>query len=54
MLALVGESGSGKTVSALGLLRQNALGRQIHADLKWLENRSGRPVNAVAHCFCAF
>ena len=39
---------------ALGLLRQNAMGRQIHADLKWLENRSGRPVNAVAHCFCAF
>ena len=37
-----------------GLLRQNAMGRQIHADLKWLENRSGRPVNAVAHCFCAF
>ena len=39
---------------ALNLLRQNAMGRQIHADLKWLENRSGRPVNAVAHCFCAF
>lgn len=39
---------------ALGLLQQTRLGQQMHADLKWLNRQSTRPINAVAHCFCAF
>lgn len=40
---------------ALGLLQQTGLGKQVHADLKWLDrNTTGKPVNALAHCFCVF
>lgn len=40
---------------ALGLLQQTGLGRQVHADLKWLDrNISDKPVNPLAHCFCVF
>ncbi len=39
---------------ALGLLQQTRLGQQMHADLKWLNRQNTRPINAVAHCFCAF
>jgi protease-4 len=40
---------------ALALLHQTGLGKQVHADLKWLDrNTTGKPVNALAHCFCAF
>jgi protease-4 len=40
---------------ALGLLQQTGLGKQVHADLKWLDrNGTSKPVNALAHCFCAF
>lgn len=40
---------------ALGLLQQTGLGKQVHADLKWLDrNNASKPVNALAHCFCAF
>lgn len=39
---------------ALALLQQNGVGRQIHADLRWLEQNPRKPVNALAHCFCTF
>lgn len=39
---------------ALGLLQQTRLGQQMQSDLKWLDRQSTRPINAVAHCFCAF
>ncbi len=41
---------------ALMLMQQTAAGKQIRTDMQWLDrNTSGnRPVNAIAHCFCAF
>lgn len=40
---------------ALGLLQQTGLGKQVRADLKWLDrNNASKPVNALAHCFCVF
>ena len=31
-----------------------ALADQIRADLQWLDRNTGKPVNAIAHCFCTF
>lgn len=39
---------------ALGLIQQTRLGKQIRADLQWLDRNGSKPVNAVAHCFCTF
>lgn len=39
---------------ALGLIQQTRMGRQIRADLQWLDRNTGKPVNAIAHCFCTF
>ena len=39
---------------ALGLIQQTRLGQQIRADLQWLDRNTGKPVNAIAHCFCTF
>ena len=39
---------------ALGLIQQTTMGKQIHADLQWLDRNGSKPVNAVAHCFCTF
>lgn len=39
---------------ALGFINQTALGRQISTDLLWLNRQGSKPINAVAHCFCAF
>lgn len=39
---------------ALGMLQQAGLGRQMHADLRWLDRDGSKPVNALAHCFCTF
>jgi protease-4 len=39
---------------ALGLIQQTGLGKQIKTDLQWLDRNSGKPVNAIAHCFCTF
>ena len=39
---------------ALGFISQTALGRQVSHDLLWLNRQGGKPVSAVAHCFCAF
>ena len=39
---------------ALGLIQQTRLGHRIRADLQWLDRNTGRPVNAIAHCFCTF
>lgn len=37
---------------ALGLIQQTRPGQQIRADLQWLDRNTGKPVNAIAHCFC--
>ena len=39
---------------ALGLIQQTRMGQQIRADLQWLDRNTGKPVNAIAHCFCTF
>jgi protease-4 len=39
---------------ALGFINQTALGRQVSHDLLWLNRQGSKPLNAVAHCFCAF
>jgi protease-4 len=39
---------------ALGLIQQTGMGKQIKTDLQWLDRNSGKPVNAIAHCFCTF
>jgi protease IV len=39
---------------ALGLIQQTRMGKQIRADLQWLDRNTGKPVNAIAHCFCTF
>ena len=39
---------------ALGFINQTALGQQVSHDLLWLNRQGSKPLNAVAHCFCAF
>ncbi|HWR96673.1 MAG TPA: signal peptide peptidase SppA [Arenimonas sp.] len=39
---------------ALALANQTQLGQRVGADLLWLNRNGSKPVNAVAHCFCAF
>ena len=39
---------------ALAMLQQTGLGKQVHADLRWLDRNNSKPVNALAHCFCTF
>jgi len=40
----------------LMLMQQTTAGKQIHTDMQWLDRNTqgNRPVNAIAHCFCAF
>jgi protease-4 len=38
---------------ALGLIQQTGMGKQIKTDLQWLDRNRGKPVNAIAHCFCS-
>ena len=39
---------------ALTFLNQTQMGNRVSADLLWLNRNSSKPINAVAHCFCAF
>jgi protease-4 len=39
---------------ALALANQTQLGQRVGADLLWLNRNGSKPVNAIAHCFCAF
>jgi protease-4 len=39
---------------ALMFINQTPMGKQVSTDLLWLNRNSSKPINAVAHCFCAF
>ena len=39
---------------ALTFLNQTQMGNRVSSDLLWLNRNSSKPINAVAHCFCAF
>jgi protease IV len=39
---------------ALTFINQTQMGNRVSADLLWLNRNSSKPINAVAHCFCAF
>lgn len=39
---------------AISLLQMTKSGQQINKDLNWLNSSAQKPINAVAHCFCAF
>lgn len=39
---------------AISLLHQTQSGQQIAKDLYWLNSSAQKPINAVAHCLCAF
>lgn len=39
---------------AISLLQQTKSGQQISKDLYWLNSSAQKPINAVAHCLCAF
>ncbi len=39
---------------ALTFLNQTQMGNRVSADLLWLNRNSSKPINALAHCFCAF
>ncbi len=39
---------------ALTFINQTQMGTRVNADLLWLNRNSSKPINAVAHCFCAF
>lgn len=39
---------------ALTFLNQTQMGNRVSSDLQWLNRNSSKPINAVAHCFCAF
>lgn len=39
---------------ALMFINHTQMGNRVSADLLWLNRNSSKPINAVAHCFCAF
>jgi protease-4 len=39
---------------ALMFINQTQMGNRVSSDLLWLNRNSSKPINAVAHCFCAF
>lgn len=39
---------------ALTFINQTQMGNRVSSDLLWLNRNSSKPINAVAHCFCAF
>ena len=39
---------------ALMFINHTQMGNRVSTDLLWLNRNSSKPINAVAHCFCAF